>query len=185
MEKTVAPIHRVGPPSDGKGSTTVNPFLRAGTEASRTAGLRPARPIPRDRWLGLKIMAISQEQDGGSHVDGVTGRHSPLPPCSAGQTVVVSNADHDFFCALRWRRPRVGRPPRRQGKKNRPQAVLRAIDFPNSKRGQAITGGRWPRVALRWKNSAWLTTAETVAGWNGLAIRKAGSGRCPVRKRSG
>lgn len=41
------------------------------------------------------------------------------------------------------------------------------------------------RRALCWKNSAWLITAETFAGWNGLAIRKAGSGRSPVRKRSG
>jgi hypothetical protein len=49
---------------------------------------------------------------------------------------------------------------------------------------QAMTR-RWPRVALRWKNRAWLTTADTVAGWNGFAIRKAGSGRWPVRKRSG
>ena len=39
--------------------------------------------------------------------------------------------------------------------------------------------------ALRPKNNAWLATAETTASWNGLAIRKAGSGRCPVRKRSG
>jgi hypothetical protein len=39
--------------------------------------------------------------------------------------------------------------------------------------------------ALRPKNSAWLATAETTASWNGLAIRNAGSGRCPVRKRSG
>jgi hypothetical protein len=38
---------------------------------------------------------------------------------------------------------------------------------------------------LRWKNSAWLATAETIAGWNGLEIRNAGSGRSPVRKRSG
>lgn len=38
---------------------------------------------------------------------------------------------------------------------------------------------------LRWKNRAWLATAETIAGWNGLEIRKAGSGRSPVRKRSG
>jgi hypothetical protein len=37
---------------------------------------------------------------------------------------------------------------------------------------------------LRWKNSAWLATAETIAGWNGFEIRKAGSGRSPVRKRS-
>src|SRR5581483_6344401 len=38
---------------------------------------------------------------------------------------------------------------------------------------------------LRWKNSAWLATADTMAGWNGLGIRNAGSGRSPVRKRSG
>src|SRR5665811_1377473 len=38
---------------------------------------------------------------------------------------------------------------------------------------------------LRWKNSAWLATADTIAGWNGFEIRKAGSGRSPVRKRSG
>ena len=41
------------------------------------------------------------------------------------------------------------------------------------------------RRALCWKNKAWLMTADTFAGWNGLAIRKAGSGRSPVRKRSG
>ena len=38
---------------------------------------------------------------------------------------------------------------------------------------------------LRWKNSAWLATADTIAGWNGFDIRNAGSGRSPVRKRSG
>ena len=38
---------------------------------------------------------------------------------------------------------------------------------------------------LRWKNSAWLATAETIAGWNGLEIKNAGSGRSPVKKRSG
>jgi hypothetical protein len=38
---------------------------------------------------------------------------------------------------------------------------------------------------LRWKNSAWLATAETIAGWKGFEIRNAGSGRSPVRKRSG
>ena len=41
------------------------------------------------------------------------------------------------------------------------------------------------RRAVCWKNSAWLITAETWAGWKGLAMRKAGSGRSPVRKRSG
>ena len=34
--------------------------------------------------------------------------------------------------------------------------------------------------ALRPKNRAWLAMAETVEGSNGLAIRKAGSGRSPV-----
>lgn len=38
---------------------------------------------------------------------------------------------------------------------------------------------------LRWKNKAWLATADTIAGWNGFDIRNAGSGRSPVRKRSG
>src|SRR5262245_27574995 len=125
-------------------------------------------------------MSFSQEQDGGSQVDVVTGRHSPLPPCSAGQTVAVSrNADRDFFIAdFVGRRiaPHTGGAPRRAAQKNRPQTALRATGSAKFARYQvAITGGRWPRVALRWKNSAWLTTAETVAGWNGLAIRKAGS----------
>jgi hypothetical protein len=31
------------------------------------------------------------------------------------------------------------------------------------------------RFALRAKNSAWLAIAETIAGWNGLAMRNAGS----------
>lgn len=35
------------------------------------------------------------------------------------------------------------------------------------------------------KNSAWLMTAFTVSVSNGLVIRKAGSGRSPVRRRSG
>src|SRR5215467_12997842 len=53
-------------------------------------------------------------------------------------------------------------------------------DFPH----HAVTR-RSRRLAVRSKNSAWLATADTVAGWNGLAMRKAGSGRSPVRKRSG
>jgi len=42
------------------------------------------------------------------------------------------------------------------------------------------------RIAdLLSKNSAWLTVARTMSGWNGLVIRKAGSGRSPVSSRSG
>jgi hypothetical protein len=40
-------------------------------------------------------------------------------------------------------------------------------------------------TALRSKNSAWLTSADTVDCWYGLETRNAGSGRSPVRKRSG
>lgn len=41
------------------------------------------------------------------------------------------------------------------------------------------------RAAFRSKNNAWLMTADTIAGWKGLVNRNAGSGRSPVRKRSG
>ena len=41
------------------------------------------------------------------------------------------------------------------------------------------------RLAFCSKNSAWLNTADTVEGWNDLAIRNAGSGRLPVKNRSG
>ena len=57
-----------------------------------------------------------------------------------------------------------------------------AVDVRNL--GQATTR-RSRRLALRSKNSAWLAIADTVEGWNGFAIRNAGSGRSPVRKRSG
>ena len=38
---------------------------------------------------------------------------------------------------------------------------------------------------FRSKNNAWLITALTESALNGLVIRNAGSGACPVRKRSG
>ena len=53
----------------------------------------------------------------------------------------------------------------------------------HSRRAYATLGARLRE--LRWKNSAWLATADTIAGWNGFEIRNAGSGRSPVRKRSG
>jgi hypothetical protein len=40
------------------------------------------------------------------------------------------------------------------------------------------------RVALRSKNNAWLKIADTIAGSYGFAIKNAGSGRSPVKKRS-
>src|SRR6185503_10276917 len=57
-------------------------------------------------------------------------------------------------------------------------STLQRFDQPVAARGARLR-------ELRWKNSAWLATAETIAGWNGFEIRNAGSGRSPVRKRSG
>jgi len=42
-----------------------------------------------------------------------------------------------------------------------------------------------PPDLVGFAEGAGLATAETMAGWNGLEIRNAGSGRSPVRKRSG
>jgi hypothetical protein len=55
----------------------------------------------------------------------------------------------------------------------------------NSQRRSQAAGLGIRLRELRWKNKAWLTTAETMAGWNGFEIRNAGSGRSPVRNRSG
>ena len=47
------------------------------------------------------------------------------------------------------------------------------------------TGLRRPGTVAASKNSAWLIAAFTVERWNGLVIRKVGSGRAPVSSRSG
>jgi hypothetical protein len=66
------------------------------------------------------------------------------------------------------------------------QADYHTRKFSGSRRRERYAVGCRSRGrALRPKNNAWLATAETTASWNGLAIRNAGSGRCPVRKRSG
>jgi len=68
------------------------------------------------------------------------------------------------------------------GRRRRALPESRGLAAPGCHRAAARRG---VRCALRSKNRAWLITADTVAGWNGLAIRKAGSGRSPVRNRSG
>jgi len=83
-------------------------------------------------------------------------------------------------------RVRQGRHPEpKTALTKRRRAVKRAVSVQTTASDQeaAAFGGRLRE--LRWKNRAWLATAETMAGWNGFEIRKAGSGRSPVRKRSG
>ncbi len=48
---------------------------------------------------------------------------------------------------------------------------------PAQNQGRHADAARGVRLReLRWKNSAWLATADTIAGWNGFEIRNAGSG---------
>src|ERR1700722_5679293 len=64
----------------------------------------------------------------------------------------------------------------------RPFAARRQSTGPQPRSGmrQAMS-----LIALRSKNKTWLTIADSAEGRYGLDTRKAGSGRFPVRKRSG
>src|SRR5215831_20880527 len=52
--KTVAPIHRVGPPRDRKGSNKINLFLERDAVRCGDSGLGAAGPIPKDKVAGPK-----------------------------------------------------------------------------------------------------------------------------------
>ena len=69
--------------------------------------------------------------------------------------------------------------------KRRGRRALRRAGLIHFERSVQAAGRGTLLRELRWKNSAWLATAETIAGWKGFEIRNAGSGRSPVRKRSG
>ncbi len=109
-----------------------------------------------------------------SYVDAVM----PAAPCFLSKT-----PKHNVLCgATGLVRPRPTDTPQQKIRR----AVKRAGFFliqPGLDQEAAARGARLRE--LRWKNRAWLATAETIAGWNGFEIRNAGSGRSPVRKRSG
>ena len=97
----------------------------------------------------------------------ITRHARPLPP-AAGR--LLANMRNRLASMTAWRR----------------RAVKRAGLISTAKDCNQEAAARGARLReLRWKNSAWLATAETIAGWNGFEIRNAGSGRSPVRKRSG
>src|SRR5258708_25282050 len=70
-----------------------------------------------------------------------------------------------------------------RGEARRAFALRRLLRTGAENQDAAALGARLRE--LRWKNSAWLATADTIAGWNGFEIRNAGSGRSPARSRSG
>jgi hypothetical protein len=135
------------------------------------------------------------------------GGRPSFPPSPRAWPVMLGAADMPIGCALTFSEP-AGPAPFASGiltahdlfrkpvstfrdhvlKRTWPglsPAMQHQIDCGRYAVGWRSTDCRSRWRALRPKNRAWLTTAETMASWNGLAIRNAGSGRCPVRKRSG
>src|ERR1700694_1468319 len=85
-------------------------------------------------------------------------------------------------CFVRRPHPSASMPPRQKVRR----AVKRAGLISTQSVFDQEAAARGARLReLRWKNSAWLATAETIAGWNGFEIRHAGSGASPGRHRSG
>jgi hypothetical protein len=116
-----------------------------------------------------------------------TGHPFPPPPVLGrllrAQPMDRSAAPYFFVCA---RRAAATRARIKTGRRSFRSSRLSHEKFSgSSRRERYAVGCRSRGRALRPKNNAWLATAETTASWNGLAIRNAGSGRCPVRKRSG
>jgi len=123
------------------------------------------------------IMASAWNQKGGGDLSRGPANPSPLPPVlgwSFGRSRWTESTAPLFFACEPSGNAHASPPGDLPGS----LAIIRGNET------YAVAWrSRWR--ALRPKNNAWLTTAETTASWNGLAIRKAGSGRLPVRNRSG
>src|SRR5450755_1521961 len=102
----------------------------------------------------------------------------PVAPCFLSKFAKLGAPHH-----ARRRQKSFRRAVKRAGLISSQCTVFPISKPPPGVRDYATLGARLRE--LRWKNSAWLATAETIAGWNGFEIRNAGSGRSPVRKRSG
>ena len=121
---------------------------------------------------------FSSERFAWRRIDRGAGRHPP-PPRARSALLGVAIAATPFFLSGAGKNALASTIA---SKKVRP-GTPRPPYFFTLPRGQLARRSR--RRALRSKNRAWLMTADTVAGWKGFAIRNAGSGRSPVRKRSG
>jgi hypothetical protein len=158
-------------------------------------------------WRVTRVHPLDAGQSGTKNAVALcqSGRPSfpPSPPCLAGHVGRSRYADRlrpDFFragrasCSSSLFALPVSRAPIASTFRDHAQkrtwpglspAMQHQIDCGRYAVGWRSTGCRSRWRALRPKNRAWLTTAETMASWKGLAIKNAGSGRCPVRKRSG
>ena len=104
----------------------------------------------------------------------------PAAPCFLSK----NTQKHNALCGRSLIVCGAARPHAAAAKKIRRAAKRAGFSMQSGPDQEAAARGARLRE-LRWKNRAWLATAETIAGWNGLEIKNAGSGRSPVRKRSG
>ncbi len=162
-------------------SSPHSPCASAGTFSTGRTAVRPVFSWA-DGRLGTRFLSSSTDVIPGRR------RRARNPPAMRGARLELSRRGQSWI-------PGSAPRPRNDGR----GVVCALRDAENARRAplpgaapfvqtaglksQAERASR--RRALCWKNSAWLMTAETLAGWNGLAMRKAGSGRSPVRKRSG
>jgi hypothetical protein len=166
-------------------SVTSHPAAMRNCETSNADGTsRGDRSIQ----INIFICTPDQERFSQSGIVTATGRHPP-PPRVAGpaeaQLAFTPVAPH-FRAAGKSKHSitAIGRIlPAHLAGESSSRRKKGEIRRPFCRRQPIARFLRW--TALRSKNSAWLTRAETVDCWYGLETRKAGSGRSPVRKRSG
>jgi hypothetical protein len=151
-------------------------------------------------WRVTPVRPLDAGQSGTKNAVALCqGGRPSFPPSPRAWPVMLGAADMPIGCALTFSEPagplalpitqnahapKTHMHPKRTWPGLSP-AMQHQIDCGRYAVGWRSTDCRSRWRALRPKNRAWLTTAETMASWKGLAIRNAGSGRCPVRKRSG
>jgi hypothetical protein len=113
----------------------------------------------------------------------------PLPrqarPITADQAeFVIRHSVSSWSCPLHAKRPARAKVPPGQNYFVRSDGGRQRASQPFG-RSQPAVAFATVFCDFRSKNKAWLMTALTESALKGLVIRNAGSGACPVRKRSG
>lgn len=152
----VAGVYRRTQPSRAAAPATAR-LVKAASASDNTSPLSaPGATAPENNAVAIELAAIAADKQ-------VIAIAHALPNR-------IPNRHRDANARLRslFRRPRQKNPQRAAGFDDGKTPVQAAL-----------------RPARRSKNSAWLIAAFTASGWKGLVMRKAGSGRSPVSKRSG